>query len=468
MVKVVGLLSQLNTVRVLVIGDFMLDTYTRGKVKRISPEAPVSVLHVQSEDSLPGGAGNVVLNLISLGAKVTAIGRVGEDAAGSQLIRSLEQEGVDVSGILLQKGFQTPVKNRLIADSQQVLRVDFETPSPISETFEQLVIKKILSHPESVDIVTVSDYGKGFLSRLLLRTVIQNAKKRKIPIIVDPKGVDFTVYRYATILKPNLSEAYAAAKLPLDAPLDHVADVLLQNVHVDMLLITRSEEGMTLFTKEGERMDFPVRLKEVIDVTGAGDTVLAVISMALGNGLGIKYGAEIANIAAGMAIEKVGCTRINLSELAVRLLEYDVENKIFDEEHLFALKHALNGNQYTVLGLDSTQGMTTALFRSMRQIASKTKEKKLIVYLRDNEPDEEFVSLLSSLSEVDFIILKCESLKNLCEIIRPEEVYVIKDDMLISLENPSDLLELSMASTIIPKQLQFLLASQSSLQGEDA
>ncbi|HCJ83710.1 MAG TPA: HldE protein, partial [Parachlamydiales bacterium] len=341
-------------------------------------------------------------------------------------------------------------------------------PSPISETFEQLVIKKILSHPESVDIVTVSDYGKGFLSRLLLRTVIQNAKKRKIPIIVDPKGVDFTVYRYATILKPNLSEAYAAAKLPLDAPLDHVADVLLQNVHVDMLLITRSEEGMTLFTKEGERMDFPVRLKEVIDVTGAGDTVLAVISMALGNGLGIKYGAEIANIAAGMAIEKVGCTRINLSELAVRLLEYDVENKIFDEEHLFALKHALNGNQYTVLGLDSTQGMTTALFRSMRQIASKTKEKKLIVYLRDNEPDEEFVSLLSSLSEVDFIILKCESLKNLCEIIRPEEVYVIKDDMLISLENPSDLLELSMASTIIPKQLQFLLASQSSLQGEDA
>src|SRR3989304_7024195 len=112
MVKVIGLLSQLNPVRVLVIGDFMLDTYTRGKVKRISPEAPVSVLHVQSEDSLPGGAGNVVLNLISLGAKVTAIGRVGEDAAGSQLIRSLEQEGVDVSGILLQKRFQNPVTNR--------------------------------------------------------------------------------------------------------------------------------------------------------------------------------------------------------------------------------------------------------------------------------------------------------------------------------------------------------------------
>ncbi len=448
MVKVIGLLSQLNPVRVLLIGDFMLDTYTKGKVKRISPEAPVSVLHVESEDSRPGGAGNVVLNLISLGAEVTAIGRVGNDSAGAELISSLENEGVDTRGILVQNGFQTPVKNRFIADSQQVLRVDFETPSIIPETFEQDVIKKTLSLLDSADIVAISDYGKGFLSRLLLRTVIKNAKKRKIPVIVDPKGIDFTKYRNATIVKPNLSEAYAAAKLTQDAPLGQVADVILQNVNIDMLLITRSEEGMTLFTKEGKRMDFPVRLKEVNDVTGAGDTVLAVISMALANGVDIKYGARLANIAASMAIERIGCARITLSELAVRLLEYDVENKIFDEEHLFALQHALNGNQYTVLGLDTQHGMTTTLFRSIRQLATRKKGKKIIVYLRDNTPDDEFVSLLSSLTEVDFIILKCENLKNLCEIICPQEIYVIEDDELIALEHSTELIEIGPAPAV--------------------
>lgn len=446
MVKVVGLLNQLNPVRVLVIGDFMLDMYTTGKVQRISPEAPVSVLHVQSEDSRPGGAGNVVLNLISLGATVHAIGRVGKDSAGKDLQESLKREGVDISGVLEQEGFQTPVKNRLIADSQQVLRVDFETPSPITETFEQEVIKKTLAVLDTVQIVAISDYGKGFLSRLLLRTVIQNAKKKNIPVIVDPKGLDFTKYRHATIVKPNLSEAYAAAKLPREAPLTQVADVILQMVGIDMLLITRSEEGMSLFTREGERFDFPVRSKEVNDVTGAGDTVLAVISLALANGLDINCSAQIANIAAGMAIERLGCARITLSALAKRLLELDVENKVFDEEHLFALKQALNGNHYTVLGITSTRGMTTSLFKSIRQLASRDHEKKLILYIRENEPEEEFVSLLSSLSEVDFIVLKCESLKNLCEIMHPEEVYVMEGDELVVLDHPTDLLE----SEVVP------------------
>ncbi len=442
MVKVIGLLSRFNRVRVLVIGDFMLDTYTKGKVRRISPEAPVSVLHVEREDSLPGGAGNVVTNLISLGAEVVAVGRVGKDSAGDKLLSVLEKEGADTSGILVEEGFKTPVKNRFIADSQQVLRVDFETPSPISETFEQEVIKKMLSSLSSVDIVAISDYGKGFLSRLLLRTVIQNAKKLNIPVIVDPKGVDFTKYRNASIVKPNLAEAYAAAKLPLDAPLGQVADVILQGVNIDMLLITRSEEGMTLFTRDGARLDFPVRLKEVNDVTGAGDTVLAVISIALANGIDIKYGASMANIAAGMAIERVGCARITLSELALRLLEYDVENKVFDEEHLFALQHALNKSPYTILGLDSKGGMSTALFRSIRQLALRKEGKKLIVYVRDTTPDEEFVSLLSSLLEVDFIILKCENLKNLCEITCPEEIYIFAEGCLAKLERVTELIEL--------------------------
>lgn len=441
MVKLIGMLSRFNSVKVLVIGDFMLDTYTTGKVKRISPEAPVSILHVLKEESLPGGAGNVALNLASLGAKVYAVGRVGCDIAGDELRDSLEKEGVDIEGVVYQKGFKTPVKNRLIADAQQVLRVDFETITPLPDDVEERVLEQLPELLDKVQIVAISDYGKGLLSRSLLTAIISLAKERKLPVIVDPKGDDFTKYSGATVIKPNLTEAYAASKLSPTATLDQVATALLKNSQSEMVLITRSEAGMSLYHQSGTSLDFPVRSKEVKDVTGAGDTVLAMISVALANMLDIKYAAQLANIAAGMAIEKLGCARINLSDMSERLLEYDVDNKIFDEEHLFALQQALKGKRYIVLGLESHQGMSTAIFKSIRKLASRDDEMKLIVYVMDNHPDEEFVSLLSSLAEVDFIVLKCESLMNLCEIIHPHQVYVMEsNDKLVLLDHATALL----------------------------
>ena len=194
MVKLIGMFSRFNPVHVLVIGDFMLDTYTTGKVKRISPEAPVSILHVQKEESRPGGAGNVVLNLISLGAIVTAVGRIGYDPAGTELIKALDKEGVVVESLFLQKDFKTPVKNRLIADAQQILRVDFEAVVPIPTDLEQQVIEQLPALLEEVQIVAVSDYAKGFLSPFLLKNLIEMAKERRIPVIVDPKGEDFAKF----------------------------------------------------------------------------------------------------------------------------------------------------------------------------------------------------------------------------------------------------------------------------------
>ncbi len=440
MVKLCGMLSRFRPVRVLVIGDFMLDTYTTGKVKRISPEAPVSVLLVQKEESRPGGAGNVVLNLISLGAEVIAVGRIGYDIAGEELRDSLESEGAEVENLILQKGYKTPVKNRLIADAQQILRVDMETVTLLPEQIEIEVLEKLPSLMDKVQIVAISDYGKGFLSRHLLKKTIEMAKEKGIPVIVDPKGDDFSKYFGATAIKPNLAEAYAAAKLPNEVPLDQVAEVILQNCGVEMLIVTRSEAGISLFNRSGQQFDFPVRSKEVKDVTGAGDTVLSMISVAIANDLDIKYGAQLANIAAGMAIERLGCARINLSEMAERLLEFDVENKVFDEEHLFALQQALKGKRYSVLGLNSVHGMSTALFRALRRLSSRDSGKKLIVYVRDNEPDVEFVSLLSSIAEVDFIVLKCESLKNLCDIIHPHQVFIMEEDELITLDHATALL----------------------------
>ncbi len=435
MVKLSRIFSRLNTVRVAVIGDYMYDTYTTGKVRRISPEAPVPVLDVIRQEGRPGGAGNVVLNLISLGAQVVAIGRVGADIAGESIVKSLAAEGVNVDGLIVQTPYQTPVKNRLIADAQQVIRVDFEAITPIPENIEQTVVERLPLLLDGIDILAISDYGKGFLSPSLLMAVIDMAKARNIPVIVDPKGDDFTRYQGATVLKPNLQEAYAAAKMSHTASLEHVAEALFKKVNIDLLMITRSEAGISLFTREGERLDFPVRSKEVKDVTGAGDTVLAMVSVALGNRLEFADAAQLANIAAGIAIERLGCARINLSDLATRLLEFDVDNKVFDEDHLFALQQALKDKHYVVLGIHSTQGITTALFRSIRKLATRNTDNKLIVYVRDSDPDEEFISLLSSLDEVDFVVLKCESLKNLCEIIHPQEVFEIENNKLVLLDH---------------------------------
>jgi D-beta-D-heptose 7-phosphate kinase/D-beta-D-heptose 1-phosphate adenosyltransferase len=434
MVKLIGMLSRLGPVKVLVIGDFMLDAYTTGKIFRISPEAPVSVLHAHSEESRPGGAGNVVLNLCALGAKVVVAGRVGRDYAGEEIRSSLESQGVDVRGLLFQKRYKTPVKNRFIADSQQLLRVDFESITPLPEELEQELIQKLPDLMEDCQIVAISDYGKSFLSNTLLGVIIEMAKAHHVPVIVDPKGVDFTKYRGATILKPNHAEAYAAARLPLDISLDEVAATVLKTCGVEQLMITRSQAGISLFKRSGERLDFPVRSKEVKDVTGAGDTVLSMLSVALANGLDIKYAAQLANIAAGMVIERIGCAQVSLSDMAERLMEFDEENKIFDGEHFFALQQSLKGKKCSVLSLESNQGMSTAIFKSLRKLAAKDPETKLVVYVRDREPDKEFISLLSSLSDVDFIVIECSSLKNLCDLIQPAEVYAIENGKLVDLE----------------------------------
>ncbi len=403
----------------------MLDAYTTGKVKRISPEAPVPVLQVEKQESRPGGAGNVVLNLISLGAQVVAVGRIGEDLEGEVLKRALEKEQVDTRGLIVQSQYPTPVKSRLIAAAQQILRVDRETVAPLPEEYERIVAEKMPSLLEGIQVVAISDYGKGFLSRSLLRDLIEMAKKRKIPVIVDPKGLDFSKYKGTNLIKPNLSEAYAAAKLSEEEPLEKVASILLRDTECEKLLITCSEEGISLFEKGGARKDFSVRSREVKDVTGAGDTVLAVISACLANRFDMAHAAQLANIAAGIAIERLGCARITLSELARRLLSYDSENKIFDEDHLFALQEALRGKKFSVLGIDSVDDMGLPLFHTIREL-SKREGHDLILYLHDSHLDPQFVNFLSSLQEVDFIILKKESLQHLCNTIHPDQVFVLE------------------------------------------
>lgn len=398
MVKLAGMLGQLQRCRVLVVGDLMLDAYTIGKAKRISPEAPVAVVHVCEEQYLPGGAGNVLLNLVSMGAEVVALGRVGSDEAGVQLKALLQDEKIDIAGIIQEEGYPTPIKNRIIADNQQIVRIDHEKVVALTVECEERVAVMVSELLARVDIVAISDYGKGFLTPTLLQSVIRAASAKGIPVIVDPKGFDYRRYSGADIIKPNQSETYAAAGVEGDVPLEVAVEKILSVVEVKTLMVTRAAQGISLFHAMGGREDFPVRVREVKDVTGAGDTVLAMLTVAVASGLSVADAAQLCNIAAGIALEKVGCARVTLSQLALRLLELDGANKVFTRDHQDVLQLALRGQKVNILNLPNADALTADLYKSI-----KAEAQPLVIALKNPHP--EFVNILSSLKEVHSIIL---------------------------------------------------------------
>ncbi len=423
MVKQTRSLSSFHSIKALVLGDLMLDKYTTGSVQRISPEAPVKILNVEQKSSRPGGAGNVVLNLLALNAKVTILGRLGFDREGAELASSLKTKGADTSFLIRQRLYPTITKNRIISSSQQVIRIDSENLLSLPRHLERRVLSRLKELIPKMQVVAISDYGKGFLTDLILEKAIELCRLHHVPVIVDPKGSDFSKYKKATILKPNQKEAYIAAKKPSTASLKEVAAQILKETKVEKLLITRSESGMTLFDKKLNRTDFPVKLKEVNDVTGAGDTVLATLAIALANNLELSEAINLANIAAGIAIEHLGCAAVTLSELAERLLEFDTKSKIFDESHLYALGQVLKNKKYTLLGVESKKGMSNELFRSIHKLSKE--DAKLIVYFKDQAPSEEFVSFLSGLPLIDFIVVQKKSLRELKRKIKPLAVVEV-------------------------------------------
>ena len=431
--KFLSILNQFKASKVMVIGDFMLDVYTMGEVGRISPEAPVCVLQVTDEQRRPGGTGNAILNLVSLGLEVVAVGRVGNDTAGHYLKETLAAENVDIRGIFIDPLLQTPLKNRVIASHQQIVRVDYEKRTPLSEELEQRIIDFLPNLISNIQVIAVSDYGKGFVTRTLFAEIVRLARENNICVIVDPKGNDFSKYKGAQLIKPNLSEALAASKSAPDANLDKVAEKIIDETGVDWLLITRSKEGMSLFSKDEGRQDFPVTVREVRDVTGAGDTVLAMITAGYANKLQMESIVRLANMAAGLAVERLGCARITLTELLKRLMELDPINKIFGEDHLFTLQESLRQQPFLLLGLSGIQGFTSPLFKTIQLLAKKS-PLKLVVYLIE-PAEEEFIHLLASLKEIDFIILSTDSLHHLCEQIQPKEIHMLEGEKLLSLDH---------------------------------
>ncbi|MCI5052566.1 MAG: bifunctional ADP-heptose synthase [Simkaniaceae bacterium] len=424
MVKLTGVFNDLKAVKVALFGDFMVDLYTTGSVQRVSPEAPVPVLLAQDAYRLPGGAGNVALNLCALGAEVSAFGLVGADSEGEKLRKLLSKEGIDLSGMV--EGAHTCVKNRLIANTQQLIRIDSEISEALPDSIATEILKRLRAQINEYAIIAISDYGKGFLTNYLLEGIISIGREFCTPVIVDPKGIDFTKYHGATMVKPNLMEAYRAADLPTSASLDRVAERLFEICEPTSLLITRSEKGMSLFTREKGRSDFPARVMEVNDVTGAGDTALSVITFVLANGIDLEHAVPLANLASGIAVEKLGCARVTLSQIALRLLEQDVGSKVFDENHLFALTKALQGSEYLLTCIEEKVDLLD-LHEGLLQLKQRHPNQRIVVYLDHAISDPRWVSLLSSLSEVDSIILQTHSLNHLCERLKPKTIYLFKD-----------------------------------------
>ena len=431
--KLSGVFNQIGPCKLLVLGDLMLDTYTFGKVSRISPEAPVPIMRAQRVENKPGGAGNVALNLAALGSSVHLVGRAGKDAAGKDLLTVLQSQKINVDGVFLSTDYSTPIKNRVIADNQQMIRIDYEEVVEIDDLLLEKIKEACLTLIPQMDYVAISDYGKGLLSKSLLREVIDGCRASNVPVIIDPKGTDFKKYSGANILKPNWGEAAAAVGMDPQASVEEVSKAIHAMMDIDTLIVTRSKEGISSIDKDGCRHDYSAKVREVKDVTGAGDTVLAVLACALGNKLPLNIAIPLANTAAGIAVERLGCARITLGEIAIRSLETDVENKVFDEEHFYAIQEAIKGQHSIILSVVEKGGLSEALFEAIDQL-SQVENSLLIVYLGDADPSNSYIRMLASLAEVDYIILKKDSLKTLIDLLKPDQVYAFLECGELSLE----------------------------------
>ncbi|MCD6228422.1 MAG: D-glycero-beta-D-manno-heptose-7-phosphate kinase [Candidatus Omnitrophica bacterium] len=313
--------------KILVIGDLILDHYIFGQAERISPEAPVPVIRASQEKFLGGGAVNVAFNLIDLGAKVTLCGIVGKDYFGDTLLSFLKKRGMDTSLIFTDKYRPTTLKTRIIAQHQQVVRVDWESKEFLHLELSARVLKKIKKAVDMVEGVIIEDYGKGMINSYLVENLVKLCKKRKKVITVDPKENHFSYYEDVSALTPNLKEAEIAANMRLKSKeeINLLGRVILDELKPQALLITLGEEGMRLFLKEGGVYHIPTYALEVYDVTGAGDTVIAVFTLALLGGASFLEASVISNLAAGVVVGKLGASTTNCSELLRKMKNTDIK-----------------------------------------------------------------------------------------------------------------------------------------------
>jgi D-beta-D-heptose 7-phosphate kinase/D-beta-D-heptose 1-phosphate adenosyltransferase len=430
-------ISKFERCKILVVGDLMIDEYLWGSVERISPEAPVQVVSVENQEYTPGGSGNVVNNLVALGAKVIAVGVIGTGSEGKLLLEKFKKIGVDTRGIIQEPERPTTRKTRIIAENQHVLRIDRETNKAISKRTFQLIADFTEKIMHEVDIVLISDYGKGLVTKSMLSGLVAMARKHKKMTIADPKGLDFKKYSGVSIITPNRKEATMAlgAEIASDPSIYQLGEKILETHEIEKLLITCGKDGMVLFERNKKPYQISAVARQVYDVSGAGDTVLSVLGLSIASGLSFKEGVQLANAAAGIVVGKVGTATVSKKEIldALRPTYDEVPGKYKRLTELAELIDELKKkNKKVVL----TNGCFDLLHAGhiMFFSASRQAGDILIVALDDDGSvkqlkgegrpvigEKERVRIISALDVVDYVVVfSTGQLDKLIEIIKPD------------------------------------------------
>jgi D-beta-D-heptose 7-phosphate kinase/D-beta-D-heptose 1-phosphate adenosyltransferase len=424
--------SKERSPKILVIGDLMIDHYLWGKCDRISPEAPVAVVDIEREESLMGGAGNVINNLLSLGAKVGVASVIGDDDAGDLIEERLNEKGVLKVALLRDKDRKTTKKSRVIALHQQIVRVDREDRDEIKKSYRDEILKRVKEEIDRFDLLLLSDYGKGVLGKELTREIISLSKSKKIPIFVDPKGSDYSRYEGATLITPNKKEASIATRVDIkdDDSLIKAGVKLREELGLEYAFITLSEDGMAIFSEEGMQK-IPTVAREVFDVTGAGDTVIAALGFAVAKGESIKDAASFANAAAAVAVSRVGSVAVRFDEVERFLRENHslLNSKIVTLERLHEVLQKSKRVVFTNGCFDILHAGHVKYLKEAKSFGdilivglnSDTSVKRLKGEGRPINCQSDRAEVLAALESVDFVVIFDEDTPyNLIKEIKPD------------------------------------------------
>ena len=430
-------ISKFVQCKVLVVGDLMVDEYLWGETDRISPEAPVQVVSVKNEDYTLGGAGNVVNNLVSLGATVSVAGAIGADRHGKRLQEMFNELGVDTEGIVQEQGRSTTRKKRIIAANQHVLRLDWETTYEISDQTLEKIIQFVGEKISETKVVLISDYGKGLITRPLLSKLAAVTQKHKKITIADPKGLDFSKYSGLSLLTPNRKEAALAAGIEIvdESTLSLAAARILDAAKLEKVLITCGKNGMVLFSRGKKPYIIKTKIRQVYDVSGAGDTVVAVLGLAVASGFSFEEGAVLANTAAGIVVGKVGTATVSKKEITDAIKphpdKFSSKQKTFPE--LLPLSRELKRKGKKIV---LTNGCFDLLHAGHINLFAESKKNGDVLVVAIDDDDsvraikgmgrpvikaKDRVRILSALDSIDYVVVfSSEELKKLIEFIRPD------------------------------------------------
>lgn len=413
-----SIVRKLKPASIMVAGDVMVDEYILGDVERISPESPVPVVVARDRLRKLGGAGNVVRNLVTMGARVALFATVGSDNPGRWFKTHCEETGIDSFWLKDDSSRPTTMKTRVVARNQQIVRIDEEHVTPIPQEIEKAVFEDLRSVMPQVGALVLSDYGKGFLSPAILSALIGAAKKHGVPVLVDPKGLDYSKYRGASYITPNVREASLASGIEISSmeSLVEAGRILVDQVQGQGVIITRGKDGITLVTR-AKAQDFPVKTVEIVDVTGAGDTVISTLALSIASGLSVESAIGLANLAASLVVARFGAASVTLDEMVESLKLHRRTNKmllwgdiesvlrnhrmqghrivftngcfdLFHAGHLAVLRKASELGDVVVVGMNSD-----------RSVGSLKGPGRPIVAQRER------VELVSALNFVDYVVL---------------------------------------------------------------